>query len=167
MTIEKKIAKLFGLHGDEWLKHANPWSIWSRFATLPFLILAIWSREWIAWYSLIPIIILLIWIVINPKLFKPPTSTDNWASKCVLGEKIWANRDEIDVPVHHKPIINILTLMQTIGGISLFTGLYQFDFCLTFSGMIIVYFAKMWFLDRMVWIFEDMKLNAEYQHLSY
>ena len=33
----------------------------------------------------------------------------------------------------------------------------RIDFLLTIIGIIIVYLSKMWFLDRMVWIFEDMK----------
>jgi len=45
MNIEKQISNLFGLRRQEdWLKHANPWSLVTRFIILPFLILAIWSR---------------------------------------------------------------------------------------------------------------------------
>jgi hypothetical protein len=38
MTLENQIAKFFNLEEDNWMKHANPWSVWTRFATLPFLI---------------------------------------------------------------------------------------------------------------------------------
>ena len=102
MTLEKQIAKAFNLKGDNWMKHANPWSIWTRFATVPFLVLAIWSRVWLGWYSLFPIGILIIWIFINPTLFKKPKNFDNWGSKSVLGEKYWANRKNKPVPTHHK-----------------------------------------------------------------
>lgn len=102
MTIEEKIANAFNLKGDNWMKHANPWSIWTRFATLPFLILAIWSRSWIGWYSLIPILILIVWLIINPTLFKKPKSFDNWGSKSVLGEKFWSQRKNNAVPKHHS-----------------------------------------------------------------
>jgi len=27
MTFERKISKIFGLEGDEWLEHANPFSV--------------------------------------------------------------------------------------------------------------------------------------------
>ena len=63
MTLEKQIAKIFKLDGESWMKHTNPWSIWTRFATLPFIILAVWSRIWIGWYCLIPIAILIIWLL--------------------------------------------------------------------------------------------------------
>lgn len=157
MTLEKKIAKTFNLEGDNWLKHANPWSIWTRFATLPFLILAIWSRVWIGWYSLIPITLLIIWLIINPTLFKKPKNLDNWGSKSVLGEKYWSERKTNLVPKQHYSLITILTVLQTIGGITLIIGLWKLDLSLTIIGSVLVYMAKMWFLDRMVWIFKDMQ----------
>lgn len=157
MTLEKRIAKIFKLNGESWMKHANPWSIWTRFATLPFIILAVWSRVSIGWYSLIPIAILIVWIIINPTLFKKPKSLDNWGSKSVLGEKYWAERKKNPVPKHHNTPVLILTLLQTIGGITLIIGLWKLNVSLTIIGTITVYFAKMWFLDRMVWIFKDME----------
>jgi len=162
MTLEKQIAKIFNLKGDNWMKHANPWSVWTRFATLPFLIFAIWSRVWIGWYSLIPIIILIMWLVINPTLFKKPKSIDNWGSKAVIGEKYWSERKKNPVPRRHKVTIIILTILQTIGGIILMIGLWKLEVNLTIIGAITVYLSKMWFLDRMVWIYEDMtKPNEE------
>lgn len=157
MTLEKKIASVFNLTGDNWMKHANPWSIWTRFATLPFLILAIWSRTWIGWYSLIPILLLIIWLLINPTLFKKPISFDNWGSKSVLGERFWSQRKTTPVPKHHNTPILILTILQAIGGFFLIIGLWQLELNWTIIGAITVYLAKMWFLDRMVWIFEDMQ----------
>lgn len=156
MAIEKKLAKVFGLEGGAWEKHANPWSIWTRFATLPFLILAIWSRVWIGAYCLIPIAILIIWIFLNPTLFNKPSSFDNWGSKSVFGERYWSERKKNTVPKHHNTPIFILTVLQTMGGILLMIGLWKLDLILTSIGTITVYMAKMWFLDRMVWIYEDM-----------
>jgi Trk-type K+ transport system membrane component len=157
MSFEKQIAKAFNLEGDSWMKHANPWSIWTRFATLPFLVLAVWSRVWLGWYCLIPIILIVLWIKFNPTLFRKPKSFDNWGSKSVLGERYWAERKTKPVPNHHKTPILILTILQTLGGITLILGLWKLDLSLTIIGSITVYFAKMWFLDRMVWVFEDMQ----------
>jgi len=157
MSLEKQIAQVFNQKGDKWLKHANPWSIWTRFATLPFLVLAIWSRVWIGWYCLIPISILVFWLIINPTLFKKPKSLENWGSKSVLGEKYWSERKKIPVPKHHNTPVLILTFLQTIGGIILIVGLWKLKVNLTIIGTITVYLTKMWFLDRMVWVFEDMK----------
>jgi len=157
MSLEKQIAQVFNLKGDKWLKHANPWSIWTRFATLPFLVLAIWSRVWIGWYCLIPISILVFWLIVNPTLFKKPKSLEHWGSKSVLGEKYWSERKKNPVRKHHKTPVLILTILQTIGGIILIVGLWKLEINLTIIGTITVYLTKMWFLDRMVWVFEDMK----------
>jgi hypothetical protein len=40
------VTKLFGLEGERWMRHANSVSVWTRFAVLPLLALAVWSREW-------------------------------------------------------------------------------------------------------------------------
>ena len=46
-TSESRVAKAFGLEGDRWLRHANPASVWTRFAIMPVLAVAIWSYDWI------------------------------------------------------------------------------------------------------------------------
>ena len=51
VTSEQRVAKLFGLSGDSWERHANPISVWTRFAVLPMLALSIWSRDWIGWWA--------------------------------------------------------------------------------------------------------------------
>src|SRR5690606_28585339 len=101
MSLEKNISKIFGIKNDEWLQHANPLSVWTRFVTLPFLSLALWSRVWLGWYSLIPIFLIILWVFINPRAFKKPRSTNNWASKAVLGERVLANKDKVEIPQHH------------------------------------------------------------------
>lgn len=157
MSFEKQIAQLFDLQGDNWMKHANPWSIWTRFITLPFLIVAIWSRVWIGWYSLIPISLLMIWLFINPTLFRKPKNFNHWGSKSVLGERYWAERKNTPVPKHHHIPVLILTILQAIGTFILIFGLWKLEVNWTIIGTIIIYLAKMWFLDRMVWVFENME----------
>ena len=58
------VTKLFGLEGDRWLRHANPVSVWTRFAVLPLLALAVWSREWIGWWSLAAVALVLVFMVL-------------------------------------------------------------------------------------------------------
>jgi hypothetical protein len=79
VTTDTKLARLFGLQGESWLRHANPVSVWTRFAVLPLLALSIWSRDWIGWWSLVPIALSLVFMVVNPLLFPKPASTRNWA----------------------------------------------------------------------------------------
>ena len=42
-TGESKVARLFGLQGDTWMRHANPISVWTRFSCLSLLAIAVWS----------------------------------------------------------------------------------------------------------------------------
>lgn len=56
------------------------------------------------------------------------------------------------------PLIKILTTIQIIGGSILIIGLNKLDLSFTFCGTIVVYLTKILFLDRMVWVFEDMKM---------
>ena len=56
MTLERKIAGLFKLTDENWMKHANPMSVWTRYSVLPIIVLAFWSRVWIGWWSVIPVI---------------------------------------------------------------------------------------------------------------
>lgn len=153
---------------ETWEKHANPWSVWSRMITLPILVLAIWSRIWIGWYGWVIVGILVIWLILNPKAFKKPNSTKNWASKAVLGERIWLNRKIISIPKGHSFMAILLNTINGSGLPFLIYGLYHFNFWITILGTIIIYAGKMWFLDRMVWLFEDMKnKHEEYNNWEY
>ncbi len=55
------VPRLFGLEGEAWMRHANPASVWTRFAALPLLALALWSRVWIGWWALLPVAAALAW----------------------------------------------------------------------------------------------------------
>jgi hypothetical protein len=90
------VTRLFGLEGECWLRHANPVSVWTRFAVLPLLALAVWSREWIGWWSLPAVALVLVFMMVNPLLFPRPRSTRYWASKGVFGERIWTDRDKAE-----------------------------------------------------------------------
>ena len=159
---------LFTMKDETWEKHANPWSVWSRMITLPILVLAIWSRIWIGWYGWVIVGILVIWLILNPKAFKKPNSTKNWASKAVLGERIWLNRKIISIPKGHSFMAILLNTINGSGLPFLIYGLYHFNFWITILGTIIIYAGKMWFLDRMVWLFEDMKnKHEEYNNWEY
>ena len=70
-TFQGRVAKLFGLEGEKWMRHANPWSVGTRFAVLPLLALSVWSRDWIGWWSLIPITLSVVFLMTNPLLFPP------------------------------------------------------------------------------------------------
>ena len=164
MNFEQKIASLFRMTDEVWARHANPWSVWTRYLALPVLILSIWSRAWIGPWSLLPILLSIVWIWINPRVFAIPSSTKTWASKAVLGERVWLNRKKIPIPKHHQPIINILNTISAIGSLLCIWGLIKQSGWGTIFGMVMVVLGKSWFLDRMVWLYDEMKNdNPDYR----
>jgi hypothetical protein len=167
MTVERKISKLFNLTDDNWMKHANPWSVWTRYSVLPIIVLAFWSRIWLGWWHLIPAIISLAWMFFNPVFFKKPKSTMNWASKSVLGERVYLNRDKIDIPKHHKLPPNILNVISSVGMILAIYGIVMLYVWPAILGIALAYLGKSWYLDRMVWLYEDMKHIPEYKKWLY
>ncbi len=162
MTKEKAIAKLFNLTDENWMKHANPVSVATRYSVLPVIVLAFWSRVWIGWWSAIPAALSLAWMFLNPVFFARPKSTDNWASKSVLGERVWMNRKEIPVPKRHHRLPEILNLVSSVGMILAIYAIVALDIWPAITGVALAYLGKSWYLDRMVWLFEDMKDRPEY-----
>jgi hypothetical protein len=153
---------------DTWARHANPWSVWTRNTVLPLLILAFWSRAWIGLWALLPVAGALFWMWVNPRLFKKPESTDNWASKAVLGERVWLNRKTVPVPEHHRLAPGILSTISAIGFLFVIWGVFALELWPVLLGAVVIYLGKLWFLDRMVWLYEDMKdATAEYRSFLY
>jgi len=167
MTIEQQIASAFHLNDENWMRHANPASVWTRFTVLPLLILAFWSRAWLGWWALIPIALAVAWTFLNPLVFPRARTTTNWASKGVLGERVWASRDNVPVPEHHRRAPNILNALAGIGMILVIWGVIAFSIWPTVTGTVIAVMFKVWYVDRMVWLFEDMKHLPEYAKWLY
>ncbi len=138
-----------------WARHANPWSVYTRFTALPLLALSIWSRTWLDMWALIPIALTLFWIWINPRLFSAPKTTDNWASNGVMGEQLFLNRKQVPIPLHHLRAAHILTTLAGIGACIMIYGLWTFHVWATICGVTLSMGAKAWFFDRMVWLYED------------
>lgn len=102
-------------------------------------------------------------------MFKKPKSAKNWASKAVLGERVYLNRDKIDIPdIHKTPLLKILNIVSSKGmGLAIWALIYYSVLGAVF-GTAIAYLGKSWYLDRMVWLYEDMKkTNPEYQSWEY
>ncbi len=110
---------------------------------------------WIGWDAIIPFMILVFWILINPTLFSKPKDYNSWAAKAVLGERIFINRKENPLPNGHLKAIIILNILQSVSVIVLIFGLWNLNLSFTIHGIAYVYLTKMWFLDRMVWLYQS------------
>jgi hypothetical protein len=167
VTVETKLSRVFKLTDDNWMKHANQWSVWTRYSVLPLIVLAFWSRVWIGWWCLVPGVLSLAWMFVNPIVFAKAHSTDNWASKSVLGERVWANRDRIPVPAHHGAVLKVLNGISAIGMLLATWGVVALSVWPAVTGVALAYIGKSWYLDRMVWLYEDMKNVPEYRTWLY
>ncbi len=156
------------LSDETWKRHASPWSVWTRYAAFPFLIAAIWSLHWIGWWSLLPIAAVVCFLYVNPWLFPPPRSTQNWASKAVLGERVWLAEGKPNLPDQHPRVFRALIGLSLVNIAALAWGVFQADIILTIVATINVLVTKSWFNDRMVWLFsERMRTNPEYRSWLY
>ncbi|MEM8577829.1 MAG: DUF6653 family protein [Pseudomonadota bacterium] len=149
--------RMMAMSEDDWLRHANPWSGWTRFLTVaPFLVLAIWSRIWIGWWALLAVVAALAWIWVNPRAFPPPQDYGSWMSRAVLGERIFLARDHYDIPAHHLAMANLTTAWAFVGVVPLIWGLVVLYPWATILGTALAILSKAWFCDRMVWLHAEL-----------
>lgn len=156
-TVEGRLASAFGLAGDEWLRHANPKSVYSRFSVLPLFVVAVWSRVWLGWWALLPVAATVAWTYLNPRLFDEPASFDSWAARGVLGERIWADRDSFEIDRTRRRQLHAITAVQVVGVPPFVWGLYTLAPWVTATGLVTMVLAKVWFLDRMARLFDDYR----------
>jgi len=65
-------------------------------------------------------------------------------------------------------MIYILTALSSIGAIICVYGLIALSVWAVVTGIVIVIIGKTWFLNKMVWLYEDMKENnPEYRGWLY
>jgi hypothetical protein len=138
-----------------WMRHANPWSVWTRYAAFPLLVLSVWSYHWIGWWLLIPVAAVIVFLYLNPKLFPPPRSTRNWASMAVLGERVWLAEDRRFLPQQFAHVFYPIVAASIVNVLALVWGIVSSDAVLTAVSTINVLVAKSWFNDRMVWLFSE------------
>lgn len=154
--IYRGAARAHGMDDAAWERHANPWSVWTRVATLPLLLLAIWSRVWIGPWAWGAVVLVFLWIAVNPRLFPPPRHTDRWSSRATFGERLWLRRDELALPARHRVLPHALTAAAGLGmAVALVGALMQWFWPMLLGGLV-AWLAKLWFCDRMVWLFQDM-----------
>jgi len=105
----------------------------------------------------------------NPVLFNKPKSTKNWASKAVLGERVYLNRDNVAIPAKHDiPLHGLLNGISSVGLMLAIWSIVTFSIWGAVLGVALAYIGKSWYLDRMVWLYEDMKnTNETYKSWEY
>lgn len=157
MDIFAAAERLMGMDARAWARHANPWSGYSRMAGAPLVFFAFWSVYWIEWYAIITIVAALFWVWVNPRLFPPPATTTSWATKGALGERVYLNRKRVPIPEDHARAAIVTTLFSAAFFAIMIYGFIVRDFWAAFTGYHGAVLAKIWFVDRMVWLWESKK----------
>ena len=137
--------RLMGMDAEIWRRHANPWSVFTRFLALPLLVLAIWSHVWIGWWAVAAIVLACFWIWLNPRLFAPPVRLDSWAARGVMGERVFIGRRD-EIARHHRLWADGLAWASLPGLIVLACGLIWTDPVWTIFGTVLAMLPKLWFL---------------------
>jgi len=88
-----------------WERHANPKSGWTRVATLPLVVYAVYHRHW----RLLALAI--VFTGLNPILFRPPKTSDAWMTTVVLAERHWR---ETEADVGALSLLNLVNVPITL-----------------------------------------------------
>lgn len=71
-------------------RHSNPLSAWSRWASIPLVVLPFWKRSTRAGTAVAA------WMLLNPIVFPKPRNEQAWATRAMLGEELWSERLRFD-----------------------------------------------------------------------
>ncbi len=126
-----------------WLRHANPWSVWSRASVLPLVILAVWSRHWLGRWSWAAIAAAVAWMWANPRIFHRPKDHGQLGFAGVLGERVWLNRDVVPVPERHRVVPHLLNGVTAVGTVFVVWGLVTLAVWPTLLGSVLIYCGKL------------------------
>ena len=158
MDLYRLAERAMAMDDAAWARHANPLSVFSRFAILPVLALAAWSRVWLGWWALLPVVAVLAFTVLNSRLFPTVTGDPSgWAGRGTAGERLWLNRRTVPVPRHHLLPCHLLAGVSAAGLGLLAWALWRLEPWAVLSGLALSMGAKAWFVDRMVWLYDDMR----------
>lgn len=155
---------IMNMKESTWERHAHPGSVYTRLLSFPAMVYGIWlfkSQE-LKWAILFNLVFYL-WIFCNTRIFPVPKSTNNWASKITFGERVWLKHKNL-VPAHHKNMmIPLLLFISFLGLLGMITFTYLGNLQLMIGSSVICWVGKVWFCDRMVWLFQDVQDNPLFE----
>ncbi|MBE1877560.1 DUF6653 family protein [Myceligenerans pegani] len=145
MDMKDAVAGAHGMTDDTWKRHANPWSVWTRLAAIVVFELAVWSREWIGWWCLIGVALVMVWLFwLNVRVFGPVEPT-SWAARGIYGEQMHV---EGGLPAEHLVITRILVALGLVGFGLIAWGLVALNLWPLVSGTVLLLMAQLWRIDR-------------------
>ena len=112
---------------------------------------------WIGLWGLVPIFLAGAWTWLNPRIFPPPKHTRTWATRAILGERAFLRRADAPIPEHHRRAGLVTTSIAVAFVLAAAFGFWRGDFALAFTAWHAATAAKLWFGDRMVWLWDDVR----------
>jgi hypothetical protein len=150
----KTLARAFTTTKEAWRRHANPWSVYTRFAAIPEMIFAIWSRIWIGWWALLPTAGVILWLWLNPRVFPAVSEPRSWAAKGIYGEKIWL-LEPSRVSPECRMVLRWLMIPAIAGFILLVWGLIWLSAWPTVFGATLIALTQLWRIDRYSRLYDE------------
>ncbi|CAD7047688.1 hypothetical protein RHAB21_03814 [Pseudorhizobium halotolerans] len=157
MRLDHVINRAMGMDSDEWQRHANPWSVWTRLATIPAFALAVYARMWLGWWSLLPVIVIIVFLWLNTRIFAPAQTDERWETRAILGERIWLDRDVTAIRDDHLRAVRWIATGSSLCSVPLIIGLVWLDPWATAFGAAGMFFGQAWLLDRFAWLYETKR----------
>ena len=71
-------------------RHSNPWSAWTRWASVPLLLVPMWTRR------RSHAVLVGAWMAANPVVFPRPADDRAWSTRAILGEEVWIAERPLD-----------------------------------------------------------------------
>lgn len=140
-----------------WARHANPWSGYTRAVGSIGVFFTAWSLYWIGWWGFVPLTIAVLWTWLNPRLFPPPNNTESWMTKGALGERVFLNRRLVSIPAGYLSATIIINGFSFAFLLICAYGFLTQNFWAAFAGWHAAVMAKIWWVDRMVRLWELMR----------
>ena len=141
------------------MRHANPWSVWTRFTCVSLMALAVWSRTWIGWYCVIPIAAAFCCGPCSTRgcstcrpqrgAGRPGVSSANGSSP--IGPRSRSRCQFVSA------VPNVANAFSAIGLAIAVYGLVVLAVWPVVTGIVLVHTSKLWYIDRMVLLFDDVK----------
>jgi hypothetical protein len=89
------------------VRHSNPWSAWTRWASTPLVLVPVWTRR------RRDATLVAGWLAVNPVLFPKPAHDRAWATRAMLGEERWI----LDRPRDASMVISAVTGAVSVGAL--------------------------------------------------
>ncbi|MCK7622855.1 hypothetical protein MUU72_07020 [Streptomyces sp. RS10V-4] len=151
MSGKNAVAALHGMSDEAWQRHANPWSVWTRFAAIPAFELAVWSRQWLGWWCLAALAAVIAWLWLNVRVF-PPVQPTGWTARGIYGEQLHVDGR---LPAEHKTILNVLIATGLTGFALILWGLTALRIWPLALGTTMVVMGQLWRIDRYGLLFQQ------------